>query len=168
VLPVTVTATVSIATLAAWVEPWHQLVVNSIVMSTALLYLHLAAILVGGGLALAADFAVLNQPTGDGGVRRAASSDDALTHRRVTQGLLVIIGSGFALAAADLVLFWGLPAFWMKMGVFVALLINADAMRRAEHPCHTSRSWTRRRRHAICSVGLWLLTLLGGALLTVG
>lgn len=162
------TGSVSIATFAAWAEPWHQLVVNSIVVSTTLLYLHLAAILVGGGLALAADIAVLHQPTGDGGVRRAATSDDAVTHRQVTQALLVIIGSGFALAAADLVLFWGLPAFWMKMGAFVALLINADVVRRAEHPCHSSRSWTRRRRHAICSVGLWLLTLLGGALLTVG
>lgn len=164
----TVTASVSIATLATWVEPWHQVVVRSIVLATALLYLHLAAILVGGGLALAADIAVLSQPAGEGGVHRAAAIDDAVTHRRVTYALLGIIGSGAALAAADLVLFWGLPAFWLKMGAFVALLLNADAMRRAEQRCHTSRTWTRRRRHAMCSVGLWLLTLLGGALLTVG
>jgi hypothetical protein len=166
-LIVTVATAVSIATLAAWVEPWHHLVVNSIVLATALLYVHLAAIVVGGGLALAADVAVLSQPTGEGGIRRAVS-EDLIAHRHVTYALLVIIGSGGALAAADLVLFWGLPAFWLKMGAFVALLINADMMRRVEHPCHTSRTWTRRRYHAMGSVGLWLLTLLGGALLTVG
>jgi hypothetical protein len=151
--------------LTAWLEPWRRAVGASSLLSTILLYLHLAALLVAGGLALAADRALLGIDCWDLAARRRHVADRRATHRVVLRALAVVIASGVVLLLSDLALFCELPTFWVKMGLVVALFGNAAAMRHDEAHCQDDAGWHRLRRRARLSVALWLATLLAGTAL---
>jgi hypothetical protein len=161
-----------VAQLAA---PWQQAYADSRVLPTAVLYAHFAALLVGGGLALAADRATLRAARGgDADARRRQLAELAGAHRLVVGALAALLASGALLFLADVETFATLPAFWAKMALVAALLGNGLAMTRAERALHGApadddaddRRWARLRTHAAASVALWMLTVLAGTVLT--
>lgn len=157
--------------------PWAAQYAESAVLGTAVTFLHLAGVLVGGGMALAADRATLRAVRADGVVRARLLDDLALVHRPVLLGLGVAAISGVLLLAADLETYLGSALYWAKMGLVLLLLANGAALTRAERSLRAAggmaaqeqREWRRLTHTAHASRALWLLTLLAGvAVLNAG
>lgn len=157
--------------LAAIVKPWAQLYSQSKTIATLVTFVHVAAVVVGGGLALSLDRATLRARASDqeSRVRHLAELDGA--HRIVLSALSLSLLSGVALLAADLDTFLGSWVFWLKMSLLVLLLANGAMMRRAERAIDTldgdvEQSWGRLCTAALTSVALWLIVVLAGVALT--
>lgn len=157
--------------------PWAARYGDSAALATAITFLHLAGVLVGGGMALAADRATLRAARADAAARARLLDDLALTHRPVLLGLGVAAASGVLLLAADLETYLGSPLYWAKMGLVLALLANGAVLTRAERSLRASGgeavpehpAWRVLGRTAHASRALWLLTLLAGvAVLNAG
>ena len=155
------------STLVSVFEPWADAYGDSKVLQVAVVFLHLAGIVIGGGTALALDRAAFRLPE-DGGARRAHLAALASSHRVVLAGLAVTIVSGLLLFAADVETYLGSVVYWVKMGLFVLLLGNGLLMQRAERrlagdPADAG-GWGALRRSAAVSLVLWLAVLLAGVI----
>lgn len=129
--------------------PWETLYAESTVLSTAVLTIHLVALLVGGGLALGADLATLR--SSDGQQLQAV-------HRPVMLALVAILVSGLLMFAADVTVYATSIVFWLKMALVVALLFNGAKLYRAGTPLS-----------ARVSMMLWIsITVLGAVLTSIG
>jgi len=135
-------------------------------VSATVTYLHLVGILVGGGVAVAADRAALRlspaTPDWSGELARLAS-----VHRWVVAGLALIFASGLLMMFAELDSFATSVVFWTKMGLIALLLGNGYIRMRAETALRQGRAagWGRFRRTSVASLVLWLVILLAGTLL---
>lgn len=143
----------------------HQMV------SVAVRYLHLAALMVGGGTALAIDRLVLGSArTGTDDRRRAALTAMHGSHAVVVPALVVVAASGVLMAAADWSTFEVSRLFWIKMGSFVLLLLNGAALVAAERAYAKGGDTGMWRRVVVASGAsflLWLFILWIGEWLTV-
>jgi uncharacterized membrane protein len=143
----------------------HQMV------SLVVRYLHIAALMVGGGTALAIDRLVLGSARVRTDERRQAALN-ALhgSHVVVVPALIVVTVSGVLMAAADWSTFVASQLFWIKMGSFVLLLANGGALVAAER-AFAKGADTRMWRRVILASGtsflLWLFILWMGEWLTV-
>ena len=134
-------------------------------------FLHLAPIIVGGGLGIAIDRATLRVERHDGAARRRHLAELGAAHRWVIGALALSFLTGGALLAADLDTFLGSWVFWIKMGLIVLLLANGAMMNRAERALTTPApgakdAWGRLRAAAMVSLALWLVVTLMGVMLT--
>lgn len=143
----------------------HQMV------SLVIRYLHIAALMIGGGTALAIDRLVLGStrvPTDER--RQAALNALHGSHVVVVPALIVVTASGALMAAADWSTFLASNLFWIKMGSFVLLLANGGALVTAER-AFAKGADTRMWRRVILASGtsflLWLFILWMGEWLTV-
>lgn len=156
------------------VAPWKQRYDDSTNLQTAVVAVHLTALLVGGGLAIAADRATLRVGGRDGDARARQLDEIGNVHRPVLIALAALFVSGLALTAADLETYIASPVYWIKFGFIVLLLANGVIMTRTEQALHrasagdTSRLdalWRRMRFNAWSSVALWITTLVLGTAL---
>lgn len=154
-------------------EPWATMYGDSTALSVALTFAHLGSMMVGGGLAIAADRTVLRagQPTsGDG--RRALAAAFADVHRPVVAMLVVSLISGTLQLAADIETFANSTVMWVKVGLLVLLAVNGLVMRSNErsivaHP--EEAKWVGALRlRAMTSIVLWLAITLAGVGLMQG
>jgi len=135
-------------------------------VSATVTYLHLVGILVGGGVAVAADRASLRlspaTPDWSQELARLAS-----VHRWVLGGLALIFASGLLMMFAELGSFATSVVFWTKMGLIALLLGNGYIRMRAETALRQGRAagWGRFRQTSVASLVLWLVILLAGTLL---
>ena len=156
-----VAATVVSQLLARWAHLYGRTPVSATVT-----YLHLVGILVGGGVAVAADRTSLQlspaTPDWSGELARLAS-----VHRWVVSGLALLFASGLLMMLAQLHSFATSVVFWIKMGLIALLLGNGYIRMRAEHALRQGRAagWDRFRRASVASLVLWLVILLAGTLL---
>ena len=76
--------------------------------------------------------------------------------------------SGLLMFFADLETFWGSRIYWLKMGLFVLLLLNGVLMKRAEGLVATSpdAAWKNLKTTSITSLILWFTILLAGVIVT--
>jgi hypothetical protein len=143
----------------------HQMV------SLLIRYLHLAALMIGGGTALAIDRVVLGTArTRADDRRRAAFIAMKGSHRVVVPALAIVTGSGVLMAAADWTTFVESRLFWFKMISFGLLVINGMALVAAERAYAKSTDVLMWRRVVLASgvsCLLWLLILWIGEWLTV-
>ncbi len=153
--------------------PWAKLYSHSNVLATIVGFLHVAPIVVGGGLAIALDRATLRLRHDEPGVRARHLVELGGGHRVVLASLALSFMSGIALFAADIETFFGSWIFWLKMGLIALLLANGAVMNRCErtlrvHGGDADAAWRRLRTVAITSLALWLtITLAGMALLNL-
>jgi hypothetical protein len=135
-------------------------------VTASVTYLHLVGVLVGGGVAVAADRAALRlspaTPDWPQELDRLAS-----VHRWVITGLALIFASGLLMMFGELDRVLTSVVFWTKMGLIALLLGNGYIRMRAEHALRTGRAagWGRFRRASVASLMLWLVVLLAGTLL---
>jgi len=135
-------------------------------VSATLTYLHLVGILVGGGVAVAADRASLRlspaTPDWSTELTRLAG-----VHRWVVAGLALIFASGVLMMLAELDSVATSVVFWTKMGLIALLLGNGYVRMRAENALQQglAAGWRRFRRASVASLVLWLVVLLAGTLL---
>ena len=143
----------------------HQLV------SLLIRYLHLAALMVGGGTALAIDRVVLGTArTRTDDRRRAAFTAMKGSHRVVVPALAIVTASGILMAAADWDTFVASRLFWIKMVLFGLLIVNGMALVAAERAYAKSTAILMWRRVVLASGAsclLWLLILWIGEWLTI-
>ena len=140
-------------------------------VSLLIRYVHLAALMVGGGTALAIDRVVLGSArTRTDDRRRAAVTAMNGSHRVVVPALAVVTGSGILMAAADWTTFVGSRLFWFKMISFGLLVFNGMALVAAERAYAKNAGASMWRRVVLASGAiclLWLLILWIGEWLTV-
>ena len=143
---------------------WAHLYGHTPVRATVT-YLHLVGILVGGGVAVAADRASLRlspaTPDWSEELARLAS-----VHRWVVGGLALIFASGLLMMFAELGSVATSGVFWTKMGLIALLLGNGYLRMRAETALRQDLdSGSRFRRASVASLVLWFVILLSGTLL---
>jgi hypothetical protein len=145
------------------VEAWASFYANSPAARSAVTFTHVGALVVGGGSAIAADLGTVKALRGDGPTVRAELERLHATHRLVTVSLALVVGSGILLTLADLDAYVASRAFWIKMGLFAALLLNGAAIVATTARRDGARNHGRLRLAALTSLALWLATLLLGA-----
>lgn len=160
------------------VAPWQTVYENSTLLATSIIALHLTALLVGGGLAIAADRSTLRVESAAPDDRHRQLAELGAVHRPVLAALTVLFVSGIALTAADLETYLVSPIYWIKFGFIVLLLMNGLVMQRTEgalrrdsalEPAMVQSLWRRMRWSAWSSIALWITTLvLGTALVNAG
>jgi uncharacterized membrane protein len=154
-------------------DPWAKVYGHSKTLATIVGFLHVAPIVVGGGLAIALDRSTLRVRHDEPGARARHLSELGAGHGMVLGALVLSFVSGIALLAADLETYFGSPIFWVKMGLIAILLVNGALMTRTERVLRTSGAgtdaqWRRLRTIAITSLALWLtITLAGMALMNL-
>lgn len=152
--------------LADFVAPWAKFYSHSSLTATIVTFLHVAPIIVGGGLAIAVDRGTLRLHA-DPAERARHLRELGLAHRTVIVALVVSSLSGLALLAADLETYLGSWVFWVKMGLIAALLGNGLLMTRAEGRLRAgiADQWGRLRVLAVASLVLWLVITFAGVAL---
>ena len=155
-------------------KPWADVYSDSKSLETIVTFVHVGALVAGGGVAIATDRSTLRALRADAPARGYHLEELSVVHRWVITGLLLATLSGLLLFAADVKTFWGSWIFWVKMALIVALLLNGLVMTRAETALRDTASpdddarWSRLRTTALTSLGLWLIiTLAGVALVNV-
>jgi hypothetical protein len=149
---------------------WSALYSDHQAVSVAVRFLHLAALLVGGGTALVADRHLLAVVSGDLMARDAALALAGASHRIVVPALALMAVTGLLMATADLETFLSSRLFWIKMSIVGLLLVNGVVLvltERAAAAGTGERTWRRLRMVSLASVVLWLSALLAGTWLTV-
>jgi hypothetical protein len=157
--------------LADLAQPWASLYGDTPALQTAITFLHLAGIFLGGGFAIATDretFVALRAARLSGQIRHLAHLHTI--HRPVLVGLVLALSSGFLLWAADIETFARSPVFWVKMGLLGLLLANGYLLSRTETTLRegapdTPALWARLRYISAASIALWLGLILAGTVL---
>jgi len=157
--------------LARLATPWSSLYSNSRVVQTTVTFFHLAGIFLGGGFAIATDretFVALRTARLSGQIRHLAHLHTI--HRPVLVGLVMALGSGFLLFAADVQTFTRSPVFWVKMVLLGLLLGNGYILARTETALREGEPdspvlWARLRYISAASMALWLGLILAGTIL---
>jgi hypothetical protein len=158
----------SLGSVTSW---WSTYYGDHQVVSALIRYLHLAALMVGGGTALAIDRVVLGtarRRTADR--RQAALTALRGSHRVVVPALVVVAVSGVLMTAADWATFEASKVFWTKMALFALLVVNGAALVAAERGYAAGADLDRWRRVILASAAscvLWLVILWIGEWLTV-
>ena len=142
---------------------WAHLYSDNKTVSVTVTYVHLAAVLVAGGLAAAADREAL--------IASPSPSPDLAAvhppHRLIVIALLVIGLSGILMTLSDVHHFLTSAVFWTKMGLILLLLGNGALRLKAEHAVRLgiAAGWSRLRRTSIASLVLWFVILLAGTII---
>lgn len=151
-------------------KPWSDFYGHSKLAATVVVFVHIGGLLLGGGIAITNDRAMLRALKRPVEERWYQRHELAAAHRWVITGIVLIALSGAALVTADIETFWGSPIYWTKMALVVALLVNGLLMTRAEASLdhddeEGAHGWRALHRTAVVSLGLWFcITALGIAL----
>ena len=140
------------------VDLWALAYSDHATLRTAIVFLHVAGLLAGGGAAIVADRQALS-------ARPLESFRE--THRLVLIGLAVVVASGTLMTAADAGTYLASRIFWLKMGLIGLLVVNGALLVRAERGVRIGKAGgrARLRRFAGVSLALWFLITLAGAAL---
>jgi hypothetical protein len=147
---------------------WGSIYANHAALRTAVVFAHVASLIVGGGAAIAADRATLHALTLDDAGRGASLDLLHGTHRIVIVSLTFVALSGLMMFTADVTTFLYSRVFWTKMGLVALLVVNGALLWQSEERARRSDSsaWRTLRVTALASVALWLLAALAGVALT--
>jgi hypothetical protein len=160
----------SLDTLIEVAKPWAKFYSKSHAAQAVVVFTHLAGMLGGGGLAIAADRAMWKARTATDDMRARLLAEVEATHRPVLIGLTMSLVSGVLMTAADLKTYMPSPIWWGKMAMFALLLMNGAwlqsverGMRRA--PATAAPGWSKLALSSRFSYVLWFAVVLGGVLL---
>lgn len=162
--------------LVALCAPWSTLFDHSKVVSGTVTGVHIMALFIGGGLAIAADRLTLRVANTDGTGRRVQLDEVCAVHGIVLVNVILLFVSGVLLAAADVETFFGSPVFWVKLAFVAALVVNGALLTRIENSLSKrpgvdrsaidDATWTRVRLFSRSSVFLWIATAVVGIVLS--
>jgi K+ transporter len=148
-------------------QGWARLYADSKAVSTAVMFVHFAGLLLGGGAAVAADRETLMAAREAEPARADHLAFLGTVHGIAIAGLALLAVSGGAMLLSDLETFWSARVFWIKMGLVALLLANGLLMRRAEQlaPVLPARAWRRLTATATISLALWFAIVLASTVL---
>ena len=162
------------ASLVKLLEPWSHAYGDSKVLPTVVVFVHIAALVFGGGYAVTLDRFTLRAYGGDADARRRQLEALTVSHRLVLSGLAFSAISGVLLFAADIETYWTSAIWWTKAALIVLLLLNGYGITKLEAQLRAGQgdaegAWRGLRRTAIASLVLWFtIALAGVALVNVG
>jgi hypothetical protein len=156
-LPIAVTSVLS------W---WASAYSDHRAISVTIRFLHIAGLVVAGGTAIATDRTIL-LAAGDATRRSAALVTLSRSHYTVVPALVLIVGTGILMTAADTGTFFTSSVYWTKLFFVSLLFANGYGLIVAERLARQGRSWRRLAIGSAASLLLWMLLLLLGTLLTV-
>ena len=162
--------------LVALCASWSSLYDHSKLVAGTVMGVHIMALFIGGGLAIAADRLTLRVPSTDVPNRRVQLDEVCNVHGIVLVSVILLFVSGVLLAAADVETFFGSPVFWVKLAFVAALVVNGALLTRIETSL-TKRpgvdpsaiddaTWARVRLFSRSSVFLWIATAVVGIVLS--
>lgn len=149
--------------------PWQNLYSNSKLVATTVTTTHIVSLLVGGGLAIAADRTTLRALKREEPDWPLHLTELHAVHRPVLAMLALLFLSGVALAAADIETFATSPMFWVKLALVALLLVNGGVLYQTETRLKQGLSTTLQKRLGLTtrvSLVLWILTAIAGTVLT--
>jgi len=146
-----------IATLSQALASWNSYYGNHQALSVAIRYVHLAALLVGGGTALAIDREVFVLRRSTSQVRDATIARLNSAHSLVIGSIVFIVVSGVLMAAADVETYLVSSTFWIKMALVAILLVNGAVLARAGR--RTAAGGRRLAVVSVVSAILWLVII---------
>ena len=156
--------------LAGLARPWASLYNHSPTLQTVVTFLHLGGIFLGGGFAIATDRETFEAVRArvSGQMRHLAHLHNI--HRPVLVGVVMALGSGVLLFAADIPTFARSWVFWVKMTLLALLLLNGYLLSRTETTLRQTAPdspvlWARLRLISTASMVLWLALILAGTIL---
>jgi hypothetical protein len=151
---------------AGLVATWAHLYNDNKTMSDAVTFVHLAGILLGGGVAIAADRAALHHAL-ESDVPFLAPLGGRAVHRWVVVALIAITASGVLMLLADVHTYVTAPLFWVKMALTLLLVANGYVRLRAERAVlgGVQAARARFRNTSLVSLVLWVVILLAGTML---
>jgi hypothetical protein len=158
------------AFLASLIRSWAVFFDDHQMVSVTVRFVHLAALLVGGGAAIGADWRILRALRAPAAQRQAVLAGLASIHRVVIPALGLMVASGLLMTLSDTSTFMASRVYWSKMGLVALLLINGGALMRAESKAQRTdgaRGWGALRWASATSMTLWLVILYVGLWLTV-
>ena len=155
------------APLADLADSWSSIYSGSAVIKSAVGFAHVGALLAGGGMAIAADRATLAAHRSGGDAMRREADRLGGMHGTVLVSFAIILVSGVLMMFADLDAYLQSTAFWIKMALVVALLVNGGVLRQAARVAAAGDARAHRTlaTAARLSLGLWFVTTLAGAVL---
>jgi hypothetical protein len=136
---------------------WSSYYGNHQVVSLTIRYVHFAALLVGGGTAIALDRQVLRLRGTDPSIREATFKMLGAAHVVVSVSLVFIVMSGLLMAAADVDTYLLSPVFWTKMALIVLLVVNGVVLARTGRQGAAIDSPGGLAIASVLSMALWLL-----------
>jgi hypothetical protein len=156
------------ASLASAVESWAALYDHHQLVSVGVRYLHLAALIVGGGTALATDRQLIAAARSGPRPPTGALLVLSASHRVVVPALAVVVATGLLMTATDTDTFLGSRLYWSKMGLVGLLLLNGIGLLAAERAVADERAmaWWWLGLTSVVSLVLWLSILFAGVWLT--
>ncbi len=148
-------------------QGWARAYADHKVLSVGVIFVHLAGLLLGGGVAVAADLETLKVAREAEPVRADHLLFLGTVHGLAIAGLTLIFLSGAAMLLADLETFWTAKTFWIKMGLVTLLLANGLLIQRAERVAGNAhgRGWALLKATSIASLVLWFSIVLAGTIL---
>src|SRR5512133_705147 len=157
-------------TLVEIAKPWAKFYSKSTPAQNVILFAHLAGLLGGGGIAVAADRAIWKARTATDEVRARIVAEVAGAHRPVIIGLVFAMLSGALMTAADIETYVTSPIWWGKMVAVVLLLANGAWLRSIERaalrsPAVTPAAWAKLTHSSRLSLTLWFVVVLIGVML---
>jgi uncharacterized membrane protein len=157
------------ATLQHATDAWASIYNDHTALRIGVVFCHLAGLVAGGGLAVAADRATLRVGERSETERAAHLDELHAVHRIVISGLTVTFASGILMLGADVETIAGSTVFWTKMALVALLIANGARMQRAERTARDAPSagWPRLHRAAMVSLILWFAIVLAGTILTL-
>jgi hypothetical protein len=152
-------------TLRDILDTWASIYANSAAIRSVVAFAHVGALLAGGGCAIAADLWTLKVSRHGRASVQAELHRLHGVHRIVLASLAVVAASGILLAAADVDAYLASTAFWIKMALVVALLVNGAALIRTTGRLAAGGAQPVGpvRIVSLSSLTLWFATTLMGA-----
>ncbi len=150
-------------------DPWSQIFSDSRLVATLVVFGHIAAMLLAGGLAITLDRATLRAFRASE-MRTRQLADLSTAHRVVVTGLAMSVVTGVMLFASDVETYFVSGIYWTKMALVVALLANGWNMTRVEaalskSPSDADAGWKQLRIAATVSLVLWFAIAFAGVAL---
>jgi hypothetical protein len=159
------------AALVRFLEPWSQRYGDHPLLSTVIVFGHVAALVFAGGMAVTLDRATLRASRGSSELRWRQLKELATAHRLVLVGLTLSVVTGILMLAADVEAYFGSWVFWGKLAMIAALLVNGWVMMRTETRIGSTPNaadaagWATLRVTAAISIVLWFAIAFAGVAL---
>ncbi len=145
------------------IAPWARWYGESTAVSNAVVMVHLAGLLWGGGRAVTADLFVLRSAGPERFREQSGVEFLAASHRQILAGLAAIVVSGVAMVLADRAHYFGTPVYWIKMSAVGLLLVNGAVLTRLHRglggEVELRGRWDRIRLSSAASLLLWFVIL---------
>jgi hypothetical protein len=156
------------AFLTSAVAGWASYYGDHRMVSVTVRWLHLGALILGGGTALLADRRVLAGIRAGGPAREASLAELDGSHRVVVPSLALVVLTGLLMTASDTATFLSSRLYWMKLGLVALLLLNGTGLLAAERAAKRGRAsgWSWLAIVSGVSFVLWLVILYFGVWLT--